>query len=606
MSSLDSQIGRARQRLMTNVFLRHLARGVLVAAALWTLLLLVERAFVLNIPIGHGIWMVAVVGAVVTLVGTVQNRIDEARAAVAIDVAAGLKERLSSAYAVRRDTDPFAQAVVRDAEHTASRVHVPAHLPLRAPSLWPWSTTVVLMAVILGFFMPTLDLLAGQDDEEDPAEKRAAVEAERHNINKDIEARLNRIKEMGENNPGLKDLAKELEPLEMPDTPSVTPEDIRREAVKRLDKVTERLEQEKDAGMLEAMMHAKRMLSQLQPQQGQNSVDELNRSLASGDFEGAKKALEAMQEQLKEAAAKGDAESKQRLEQMQQQLRKMADQLAKLDDATYLRKELENKAGLTEEQARKLMQELANMDPKQLQKELQRQLGDQGVSQKQIQELVKKFQQQQQAKKSCQNMGQCLAQAAQAMQQCQNPGSGAGASQAAAAALTDAMSQLSELEMSEQLMAELEAQMADLQDMRDSVCNGNYCRGARPGDKVGPQGPNYGLGIGARIGKERTPHAMTPTKAKSRGRGGTIIGQMLVDGPQVRGEATAEVQNTVNAAQRDAQDAIDRDTVPRQYHGAVQKYFEQLAGLLSGEKKPESSTDPESDPDPEPAPESDP
>ena len=150
------------------------------------------------------------------------------------------------------------------------------------------------------------------------------------------------------------------------------------------------------------------------------------------------------------------------------------------------------------------------------------------------------------------------------------------------------MSQMSEMEMAEQFLAEIEAQMADLRQMRDSVCQGGYCKGGNWSDRIGPQGPNYGRGIGSRIGKERSPHDVLPTKAKSRIGGGSIIGQMLVDGPQVRGEATAEERETVDAAQRDAQDAIDRDRIPRQYHLAVQKYFEQLAGLIRDAQEAEA------------------
>jgi hypothetical protein len=80
---------------------------------------------------------------------------------------------------------------------------------------------------------------------------------------------------------------------------------------------------------------------------------------------------------------------------------------------------------------------------------------------------------------------------------------------------------------------------------------------------------------------------MEPTRVKSRMQGGTIIGQMLVNGPQMRGEATTEAVEAVTAAQRDAQDAVERDEVPRQYHAAVQRYFERLAGLSpSAEPQP--------------------
>ena len=160
MSSLEQQVWQARRRLTTNVLLQRLALGILIATGLWTLGLLTERAFVLHLPVGHGVWVAAVVAVLIALIGAARGRVNALQAAVAIDTAAGLKERVSSALAVQRDADPFARAVVRDAETFAARVHVPAHVPFHAPPLWPWSAAAVLMALILGFFMPELDLLA--------------------------------------------------------------------------------------------------------------------------------------------------------------------------------------------------------------------------------------------------------------------------------------------------------------------------------------------------------------------------------------------------------------------------------------------------------------
>jgi hypothetical protein len=583
---------------MINILMQRVAIGVLIATGVWVAMLLVERALVIGLPIWHGLWMAGIVAAAITLIGTIIARIDALRAAVAIDHAAGLKERLSTALEVRRDADPFAQAAVRDAEKTAASVHVPTHVPYRSPQLLPWSVTGILVALILGLFMPSLDLLAGQDGD-DPAARQRDADIERENINQDFEVRLNKLKQMAKENPDFAELAKDLEQIKMVDEPTLTPEDVRREKAKQIDKVKDRLAQEKEKGLADAMKDARRMLSRLKPQQGQNPANELSKALAAGDFKGAKKALEKLAEDMKAAAAKGDAQAKQKMAEMQKQLKRLADQLAELDDALYLQKELENKAGLSKEQAEKLAKELAKMDPKQLEKELQRQLGDKGMSEKQIKELAKKIKQQQKAKQSCQNLGQCLAQAAQAMQQCNSPGSAAGAGQAASAALSDAMSQMSEMEMAEAFLSELEAQMAEFQDMRESVCQGGYCRGNMPG-RIGPQGPNYGLGIGSRIGKERIAHATQATKVKSKIQGGTIIGQMLVDGPQVKGQASAEAREAVTSAARDAQDAVDRDEVPRQYHGAVRKYFEQLAGLLERASKDKPSDETQSEPQKEP------
>ena len=66
-------------------------------------------------------------------------------------------------------------------------------------------------------------------------------------------------------------------------------------------------------------------------------------------------------------------------------------------------------------------------------------------------------------------------------------------------------------------------------------------------------------------------------------RGGEIIGQMLIDAPQIKGDAAAELRDAVNSAVRDATDAVERNQIPRQYERVLKVYFERLAGLI-GEK----------------------
>lgn len=283
---------------------------------------------------------------------------------------------------------------------------------------------------------------------------------------------------------------------------------------------------------------------------------------------------------------------------MAEQLGRLSEQLAKLSDTVQLQKELENKGGLSEEEAKKLLDQLAKTDPEQLEKELQKCLDGKGLSQKQLQELARKIRQNKKAQKACKSLSQALSQAAKACQQCSGPGgSGAGTAQATNA-LSNAMGQLSDLEMSEQLLNELEAQLADLQDFREGVCGGGLCPGSGKYDptRVGPQGPNAGLGYGSRIGDQRTPYDRKPTKLKSRYQGGAIIGQMLIEGPQVRGQATADELTAVESEVRDALDAVERDEVPRQYQKVLREYFSRLAGLMD-ERQGESK---ESAPAPKP------
>ncbi len=587
MSSLDRQINHARRRLTQNVLFQRLSFGILLVAGLWALTIVVARLFALNVPLWHGAWVAALIAAFIAAIGTSLARPSALRAAVVLDSAAGLKERLSTALVLHQSADPFARAAVRDAERSAGRIHVPSHIRYRPPTLWPWSAALVLVALILVQFMPTVDLLAGEPEPE-LAVPAAEVAAERQAIERAFDERLNKLKELAEENPDLKNLMEDLQPLDMPDTPGVTPEDIRREAVKRIDDVRDKLKEQLDAANREQMMGLKRMLNKLEPQPGNDPGSKLSQALASGDFKAAQEALQDLVKQIEEAAKNADdPETRKKLAEMQRKLSQMANQIAKLSDTVQLQKELENKAGLSEEQAKKLLEELSKMDPKQLEKELQKRLGEKGLTQEQIKQIAKKIQQNQQARKTCQNLAQSLAQAAQGCQQCNQPGgAGAGSSQAGGA-LGDAMGQLSQLEMSEQLMNELQAQLSDLDNLRGDVCEGGMCnrfgRG-RPGP-IGMQGPQYGRGIGARIGQEKVAYGRDPTKAKTRFNSGAVIGTMLVDGPQVGGEASREDLEAAHAEVRDAQDAIERQEVPRQYDKVLREYFERLAGLVDRQRE---------------------
>jgi len=591
MSTVERQVGQARRRLTQNVLMERACLGVLVAAGLWALTTLVARTLALDVPVWHGAWAAALLAALIALIATAVARPTALQAAIALDSAAGLKERLSTALVLGGQPDPFVRAAVQDAEQTAGRIHVPAHIRHRAPSLWPWSAAATLAAVILVCFMPTLHLF-GADRGAKEGVPRAAVEAEQKVIKTELDDRLNKIKELTRDNPNLKDLVKDIKPLDMPQEPGVTPEDVRREAVKTIDEVCNKLRRELDATERNPLDNAKNALDRLNEQPGSAANDKLSQALAGGDLKGAQAALKDMLAQINDAAKNADdPAAKAKLEEMQAQLARLADQLSKLSDSTQIQKELQNKAGLSEEEARKLAEELSKMDPKQLEKELQKRLGDKGMSKKQAEEVAKKIQQkaqqQQQAKQQCQNLSKQLAKAAKGCQQCNNPGSGqaqAGASQAANA-LSDAMGQLSEMEMTEQLANELQAQISDLQNLRDSVCQGDMSN--QPGkrsDQVGSQGPQYGLGSGSRIGKEATPFKLDPSKAKSRYDSAQITGTMFIDGPQVRGQATADELNAAEAEIHDAQDAVERNEIPRQYQKALREYFERLAGLVQERK----------------------
>jgi len=100
-----------------------------------------------------------------------------------------------------------------------------------------------------------------------------------------------------------------------------------------------------------------------------------------------------------------------------------------------------------------------------------------------------------------------------------------------------------------------------------------------------------GQGQGGLAKSEKTDVGFKTEKGKVATTKGAIVGQFLVDGEQVKGDAKSALAEVVSSAERDASDRINRDRIPRQYQKAVKEYFSNL-DRKSG-KKPADDTKPE-------------
>lgn len=98
-----------------------------------------------------------------------------------------------------------------------------------------------------------------------------------------------------------------------------------------------------------------------------------------------------------------------------------------------------------------------------------------------------------------------------------------------------------------------------------------------------------GQGQGGLAKEEKTDVGFKTEKGKVATTKGAIVGQFLVDGEQVKGDAKSSLAEVVTAAEHDASDRINRDRIPRQYHKAVKEYFSNLE-RKSG-KKPADAKD---------------
>ncbi|MFN0138260.1 MAG: hypothetical protein ACKVS9_19320, partial [Phycisphaerae bacterium] len=382
MSVIQRQVHAAHWRLNFNLLLSRLALGIVVAAGVWALAIVVDRALGLALPLVITASLAGVLAVIITVVGVILGRSQPLAAAVEIDRAAGLKERVSTAMALGSSTDPFAKAALRDAEKVAASIHVPTHVPIRAPELWPWSLATTVAAMCVFGLMPNLNLLASDTgDKQSDSQRLAGAKKEQQVVETQVNEQVSKLKKMIEDNPALGDLAKDIKPLDIPDKPDIKPEDVRREAIKKLDNLAEQLAEKRQDDAIKIAEELKKQLAEIKPQEGRDPASQLMKDLATGDMKAAQNSLAEIKKELEQAAQKkDDPAAQQKMQEIAQKLENLSKQLDEIaKDEQKMQKELENKAGMTPEQAKKLLEEAAKMDPKQLEKMMQQALGEKGM-----------------------------------------------------------------------------------------------------------------------------------------------------------------------------------------------------------------------------------
>ncbi len=269
-------------------------------------------------------------------------------------------------------------------------------------------------------------------------------------------------------------------------------------------------------------------------------------------------------------------------------MEELAKKLSKLTNNKNLKKQLQQ-AGLKKEDIERMLRNLSKKDLDQARETLQKK----GLSQKQIDKLLKQLQQQQQNIAMAQKMSQAMQQAANA--------AAAGQSDQASQMLQAAGDQLSEMEMMEQEMTQIDTMLAELQSASNdldacSSCNGQGCsRCQGQGSGQGPgMGRTMGQGRGGRADEQQTAIRFKTHRQKVATTKGRIIGQFLVDGKQVKGQVNSELVEVMAAQERDATDLIHRDRIPRQYHKSVRDYFSSVQERIGADdsvSKPAESVD---------------
>jgi len=575
MTHLDRQIRTAQHRLWFNRWLSDVSFMLAITATIFALIVLLQRLFDFALPlfwIGSTIGIVAILGSIIF---TLNHRENASTAAATLDDAAGLRERLSTGQYCSEDKDPFAQAVVADAEQVSSSISARQHIRLTTPKTLAMSVGSVILAAMMflispGLLKSTEATQAKQQTDDIKIEKVA------------VKRKMQAIREMAETVPALNEFQDKIDALNKKVGGSLTrPGDLRHEAVKKIDSLTDAIKQKQKSAQYEKMKDMRKMLRGLKtPKSAKSPTDKLAKALSNADYKTAREEIQAIKEQLATLKTNQDKEMVTRLSK---QLEQLAKQMEKLANNDKLLKKLQL-AGSKKEDLDRLLEKLSKKDLDQLKKQLK----EKGLSQKKIDKIAKQLQQRKQSGGMANKIANAMKQSAQSAQ--------AGQIGDAQSALSLADGQLSELEQLEQEMSQLESSLSSLQNAKNDLskpcgnCKGSGMLGNKSCGRCRGSGGmgNRGQGRGGLAPEKQTNVGFKIEKGKVHTGKGAIIGQFLFDGEQVKGDISTSLSTVVSAAERDASDRINRDRIPRQYHKAVKSYFSNMQRSMNQNK---SNTD---------------
>lgn len=575
MSDITRVLRKAALRLVLTRFLSGLVIAATVALGAAILLRVAEQVLGLSFAWQRvALWGPASV-VVVVMISTLVRRHDRLAVARRVDEGADLRESLSTALCAKDATDPWSRAVVETAVVQARTVDLRRALPVQAPRTWPMPLVAALALLVVWLLPINFDLLgrkaaAQEQTRSKEEEQRARAEARK------AEATVQEL--IAKVDPKLAEPEQKTEATP-PKTPeAVKPQEVRREALKRLTTMADRLEEIKSSAKMQTAEQLSDKMKQLRSVPG--PLSELSKELAQGNFAKAGEALQKLTDELSTGQM-----SKEQQEKLAEGIKALADQLKNIAEE---RKEMEQKlaeAGLDKKLA---------ADPKALAQALAE---NKNLSEAEKDQLKKASEAMEQACQACSGMGEKMGNLAQAMAAQANSGQ-QGMSQEAMQAMSEMAGQLSEMEMMSQDLQNLEAAMAsarfEMQQMSMSMgqCDNpgmGACQGGVAGGQPSTQpwsagesaamgegqgGP--GRGRGGSAGETADDEKWQKLKARTALGQGPIIGTTLVEGEQVRGESRAEFAAVVEEAAQKATESIENNVIERQYQGVIKAYFDSL------------------------------
>ena len=542
MDTLLRQIRRVRRRLVFQRFL-----DVLGWACFGTLLAALALITISRFrPLGVDAWIWAAgaiaIGFLIAAGWTFWRRPAPLEAAIELDRRFELKERVSSALALRPEdrATEAGKALLADAAGHVERLDVGGRFRVVPPRR-------LLLPLVPGVSAALVALLIGQA----VVEKKAAAKTEgsaAEQIQKATDVVRRQAAEQREKakQGGLQDAEKLFTKIEK-ETNDLKLQPSKEKALAKLNDLTKTVAERRQ--QLGGAEKVKQQLEQLQ-NVPRGPADKFAKAMSQCDFPKALKELNELQAKLEQG--KLDAKQKAAL----------ADQIEKM-------KEKLDKAQRAHEAAQKDLE-------RQIQE--QQQAGNKTEAQKlqeQLDQLKKCDPQMRQMQGLAQRLGQCS--------KCLRQGNAADAAEA-----LDQM-QAEMKEMREQMQGQLE-EMKMLDDAQEQLAQAKDCMNSQ---KIGVEGEEGKVGVGEddngqpgngigtahgknfRRGPEIKPKLYDSQVKQRVGRGAATMVE-LVDGPNVKGNVQQQIQQQIESTKRGETDPLTNRHMPRKHGEHAKEYFDGL------------------------------
>jgi hypothetical protein len=537
MRELEKPVARVFRRLRYQRFLTTLVWAWALALALVAGVIGGEK--LLNRGLPGPTWapfaVAGVVGVVIAAGVSLLSGPSRLEAAVAMDRAFHLSERVSSALSLSaglRDT-PAGQALLADAVRKVADLDVAAEFGLRLPRR-AWVVLIPATAAVLLLFAPAWTPQSAQAKttaQVDPKVMSKQTEL----LTKKIASQRQAIDK--EKFPEADKLLAKIE--KKADELAKAPPAAKDKLMLELNSLSDALkERQKQLGSPEQI---NRQLQQLKELGTQGPADQFAKDLARGDFKKATEQLKKLQEKLKSGGL-SEAEKKALKEQLTEMAKKLND--------------------------------LANLEQRKKQLEEARKNG--GLTQKQFEREMEKLEEQARSLNQLQKLASRLTDAQKALQQ--------GDTKKAAEAMGMTQQQLSEMAKQLEEMQSLDSAMADVQDAKNGMANDGSNQLGLDLDSLGMLGQRKGMGKGLGRGRGQGDRPLAPdetatytSKVKQQLKKGKAVFQGLTAPTKtVKGNTVIDIQAEIEAASGSVADALSNQKIPKNLQKHIRSYYDQL------------------------------